>query len=115
MRELWANSELQDAFYLSIGEHLGGALIYRHSIEHGKKGFAGAIEHIEIGNEGRQCYCGRKDCLETYCSISALLSPREKIKEFFNILRSVALFASFMTYLAVPSVLSILIGKYVEG
>lgn len=87
LRELWTNADLKDAFYLSIGEHLGGALIYQHSIEHGKKGYAGAIEHIEIGNEGRQCYCGRTDCLETYCSISALLSPREKIKEFFNVLR----------------------------
>lgn len=88
--ELWHDATLQDAIYVSISEHLGGALIHQHALEHGKQGYAGALEHLPAGQEGRQCYCGRTDCLETYCSLSALLSRHEKLRDFFTLLRESA-------------------------
>ena len=78
LSELWFDQNLSDAVYVSIAEHLGGALILNHRIEYGKVGYAGALEHLPCGTEGRKCYCGRQDCIETYCSISALLHKEER-------------------------------------
>ena len=87
LSELWFDQNLSDAVYVSIAEHLGGALILNHRIEYGKVGYAGALEHLPCGTEGRKCYCGRQDCLETYCSISALLHKEERLRDFFTRLR----------------------------
>lgn len=85
--ELWLNRSINNGIYIALSEHLGGALIKNHRIEHGRYGFAGSFEHMTIGSKGRICYCGRKDCLETYCSMEALLEG-EDLNDFFRILRS---------------------------
>ncbi len=73
MAELWHNkSELDNLIYVSVSEHLGGVLVANHHIEHGKTGYAGALEHMQLYENGRACYCGRQGCLETYCSLAAL-------------------------------------------
>ena len=86
-REIWSKKDLQDAFYLSIGEHLGGALIINRKIYLGLSGYSGAIEHIVINPRGKLCYCGKRGCLETYCSLSALLNQEETADAFFTNLR----------------------------
>lgn len=86
-REIWSQKNLKDAFYLSIGEHLGGALIIDRKIYLGLNGYSGAIEHIVINPKGKDCYCGKKGCLETYCSLSALLKDDETVSDFFYNLR----------------------------
>lgn len=108
LAELQADKELQDAFYLSISEHLGGVLIRGHQIESGAKGYAGALEHLRVGASGRKCYCGREDCLETYCALSALLTPKERLRDFFSKLRAddapaeiSKRWAEFLDYLAI--------------
>lgn len=85
--ELWFEENISNAIYVSIGQHLGGALIQNHHIEHGLKGYAGALEHLEVEENGKRCYCGRNGCLETYCSVSALLDGKYDIDEFFTKLR----------------------------
>lgn len=85
--ELWFEENISNAIYVSIGQHLGGALIQNHHIEHGLKGYAGALEHLEVEEHGKLCYCGRNGCLETYCSISSLLDGKYSIDEFFTKLR----------------------------
>ncbi|HIV14801.1 MAG TPA: ROK family protein [Candidatus Avisuccinivibrio pullicola] len=97
LTELWHDPALCEAVYVSIAEHLGGALIHNHALEHGKKGYAGALEHLEVGHEGRLCYCGRQDCLETYCSLSALLSRKEKLRDFFKALRESTVMDEYRT------------------
>ncbi len=84
--ELWLNPEITNGVYVAMSEHLGGALIKNHRIEHGRFGYAGSFEHLTLGHEGRMCYCGRQDCLDTYCSNEALLRGEDP-EEFFAALR----------------------------
>lgn len=84
------SQQKEDAIYLSIGEHLGTAMIVGGQIYHGSNGRSGTMEHISIDPEhGRLCYCGRRGCIETYVSGSALLHGRtDTITEFFERLHS---------------------------
>lgn len=86
--ELWISPELQDAFYLSISKHLGAAIIVRRKIMTGKHGHNATIEHIEMQAGGAVCYCGKRGCMETLCSLSALLDAKESLDDFFANLRS---------------------------
>ncbi len=86
--ELWSALNIDNMVYVSISEHLGGALIQNHRLEQGKQGYAGGLEHLTIEDDGLPCYCGRRGCLETRCSLSALLNDNENLKDFFARLRS---------------------------
>ena len=39
---------------------------------YGHDGFAGELGHVIVNPEGRACGCGRKGCLETYCSATGV-------------------------------------------
>ncbi|WP_026562656.1 ROK family transcriptional regulator [Bacillus sp. J37] len=86
--ELWMRNDIGDAIYLSIGMHLGGAIIMNGQIEMGKEGHSGTVEHMTIDPSGPSCYCGKKGCMETYCSVNALLEEDESLEGFFQQLRS---------------------------
>ncbi|WP_078435448.1 ROK family transcriptional regulator [Metabacillus halosaccharovorans] len=86
--ELWMRDDIGDAIYLSIGMHLGGAIIMNGQIEMGKEGHSGTVEHMTIDPNGQECYCGKKGCMETYCSVNALLEEDESLDGFFQQLRS---------------------------
>ena len=85
--ELWTHPELTDAVYLSLGEHLGGAIISNGKIQRGRTGRTGTFEHMTLVKEGRQCYCGKLGCVERYCSADALLRSGETLSDFFGLLR----------------------------
>lgn len=85
--EMWASPQLKNAFYLSLSKHLGAAVICNGIILTGKHGHSGTIEHIQAEPDGKPCYCGKRGCIETVCSISALLSQEETLDEFFEKLR----------------------------
>ncbi|MGG3692524.1 ROK family transcriptional regulator [Heyndrickxia ginsengihumi] len=86
--ELWVRNDIGDAIYLSIGTHLGGAMIINDQIYMGKEGYSGTVEHMTINPNGSFCYCGKRGCMETYCSISALLEEDESLELFFQKVRS---------------------------
>ncbi|MCV9887330.1 ROK family transcriptional regulator [Metabacillus halosaccharovorans] len=86
--ELWMRDDIGDAIYLSIGMHLGGAIIMNGQIEMGKEGHSGTVEHMTVDPNGQECYCGKKGCMETYCSVNALLEEDESLDGFFQQLRS---------------------------
>lgn len=86
--ELWMRNDIGDAVYLSIGTHLGGAIIINNQIEMGKEGHSGTVEHMTIDPNGPSCYCGKKGCMETYCSVNALLEEGESLDLFFQQVRS---------------------------
>ncbi|SMQ85042.1 Sugar kinase of the NBD/HSP70 family, may contain an N-terminal HTH domain [Bacillus sp. OV166] len=86
--ELWVRNDIGDAVYLSIGPHLGGAIIIDGQIYMGKEGHSGTIEHMTINPDGPSCYCGNKGCMETYSSVNALLEEDESLDFFFQQVRS---------------------------
>ena len=85
--ELWISPDLEDAFYLSVSRHLGAAMISRGTILTGKHGHSSTIEHIEMKPDGDLCYCGKKGCMDTLCSLSALLGENENLADFFKHVR----------------------------
>lgn len=85
--ELWYRNDITDAVYLSIGKHLGGALIMNGCVIIGKDGHCGTVEHMTLIPNGRPCYCGNKGCMEAYCSADALLYEEETLGFFFEEVR----------------------------
>lgn len=85
--ELWRNPELTDVIYLSLGVHLGGAIIMHGQIQRGRTGRTGTVEHMTLVEGGRPCYCGKLGCMECYCSVNAMLEKGENLEDFFFQLR----------------------------
>jgi len=86
--ELWFDSSLKNAIFFNIRDNLSGAVIINGDFLRGGELKNGLFEHMTIVPGGRPCYCGKKGCVNSYCSISAFLKPEEDINSFFNSLRS---------------------------
>lgn len=86
--ELWISPNLNNAFYLSLSNHLGASLITDRKLISGDHGHSSTIEHIQMEPDGKLCYCGKHGCMETLCSIHALLDENETIDCFFGKVRS---------------------------
>jgi N-acetylglucosamine repressor len=86
--ELWVSPDLKDAFYLSLSNHLGASLIIDRKLISGDHGHSSTIEHIQMEPGGKLCYCGNHGCMETLCSIHALLNDSENINDFFENVRN---------------------------
>lgn len=85
--ELWASPELSDFVYMNISIHLGSSMIRNREIFNGMHGYAATFEHIQLHPDGPVCYCGKKGCIETYCSMIALLEEDSE-EAFFEMLRN---------------------------
>ncbi|AWT26454.1 Glucokinase [Corynebacterium provencense] len=66
--------------YFAVGTGIGGALVTGGRIYRGEFGTAPEFGHLTVVRGGRSCPCGKRGCLERYCSGSALeLTAREFI------------------------------------
>ncbi|ALV21869.1 ROK family transcriptional regulator [Carnobacterium antarcticum] len=89
LAEQWKDSSLKDALILSIGEHLGGALIIDGQLYNGANRRSGTIEHTVIDPKGPMCYCGKKGCVEVFCSLHTLtVMSNQQLDSFMSLLRS---------------------------
>ncbi len=53
---------------ITLGTGLGSGIVVNGEVVYGHDGFAGEIGHTTVVPEGRDCGCGQKGHLETYCS-----------------------------------------------
>lgn len=53
---------------LTLGTGVGSGIVANGQLIYGFDGFAGELGHMIVEPDGRPCGCGRKGCLETYCS-----------------------------------------------
>lgn len=85
--EIWYQSELANAVYISLNRNLGGALIINGAVHTGAQYSSGIIEHMCLHPGGKPCYCGKHGCLEAYCSALALQEESGENPEqfFFNL------------------------------
>lgn len=83
--ELWENPEVQDAIYISLSHHLGGAIIINGELINGLTGKSGTFEHTTLVPGGLLCYCGKKGCAESYCSGCSLLEGEMDFENFFEL------------------------------
>ncbi len=86
--ELWRNPQLGDGVVLLLNQNMGGALISGGAILQGQEMRSGLIEHLTLHQGGGLCYCGKRGCLETYCSANSLLqSAGLPLPDFFHRVR----------------------------
>ena len=65
---------MKDFVVVSISHGGLGSCFFSNGMPHlGYNGFAGEVGHTCVVNNGRECGCGNKGCLETYCSRRGLL------------------------------------------
>lgn len=58
---------------ITLGTGVGSGIVANGQLLYGSDGFAGELGHMVVKPEGRQCGCGRKGCLETYCSATGVV------------------------------------------
>lgn len=58
---------------LTLGTGVGSGIVANGQLIYGFDGFAGELGHMIIEPDGRPCGCGRKGCLETYCSATGVV------------------------------------------
>lgn len=63
---------MQDFLVVTLGTGLGSGFVAHGKLIYGYDGFAGELGHVIVSPDGRQCYCGRKGCLETYVSATGV-------------------------------------------
>ncbi len=86
--ELWFSRDITDAIYLALSKNLGGAVVINSALHRGQGIGSGLIEHMVLEPGGRPCYCGKKGCLEAYCSADALIGGDKDLDSFFAALHS---------------------------
>lgn len=57
----------------TLGTGVGGGIVFNGRIWEGINGFAAEMGHMIIERNGRKCACGKKGCIEGYCSATALV------------------------------------------
>ncbi len=62
----------KNILFINISWGLGIGIIINNEIYTGKSGFSGELGHMPIFDNERLCHCGKKGCLETEASGSAL-------------------------------------------
>lgn len=71
---------MKDFIMITLGTGVGSGIVINGQMVYGHDGFAGELGHTIIRREnGRLCGCGRKGCLETYCSATGVARSAREI------------------------------------
>ena len=63
---------MRDFIVITLGTGVGSGIVSNGQLIYGHDGFAGELGHVIVKRGGRTCGCGRKGCLETYCSATGV-------------------------------------------
>ena len=72
---------MRDFVVVTMGNGIGSCLFSNGMIHKGSDGFAGEIGHTCIVNNGRQCTCGNKGCLEAYVAARGIIATAKELLE----------------------------------
>ncbi|MEG1729184.1 MAG: ROK family protein [Bacteroidaceae bacterium] len=75
---------MKNFIMITLGTGVGSGIVVNGQVVFGSDGFAGELGHVIAvrGEEGRLCGCGRKGCLETYCSATGVVrTAREFLQQ----------------------------------
>jgi glucokinase len=71
---------MKNFIMITLGTGVGSGIVVNGQVVYGHDGFAGELGHVIVRNEnGRICGCGRKGCLEAYCSATGLVRTAREI------------------------------------
>lgn len=64
--------KMRNFIEITLGTGVGSGIIIDGKLVYGSDGFAGELGHTCAIKNGRDCGCGQKGCLETYCSATGV-------------------------------------------
>ena len=74
-------NNMNDFVVITLGTGLGSGIFSGGKLIYGHDGFAGEMGHMPIDDDGRECNCGNRGCLEAYASASGI---KKTIKYFLD-------------------------------
>ena len=67
---------------ITLGTGVGSGIVINGQLVYGHDGFAGELGHVIVEKNGRVCGCGRKGCLEAYCSATGVArTAKERLEQ----------------------------------
>jgi glucokinase len=69
---------------ITLGTGLGSGVVVNGEMVYGHDGFAGELGHTLVIENGRQCNCGKRGCLETYASATGIRRTVYELLAFSN-------------------------------
>ena len=72
---------MKNFIVITLGTGVGSGIVVNGQLVYGHDGFAGELGHVTMvrGEEGRLCGCGRRGCLEAYCSATGVARTAREI------------------------------------
>ena len=71
----------ENVVMLTLGTGVGGGIIADGKLFVGGRGLGAELGHMVLQMEGETCGCGRKGCIEAYCSVTALVKQTRAAME----------------------------------
>lgn len=104
--ETWGDDAAEAFVYLSLSNSVGGTVVWNGKPVLGANNRCGELGHMTVERNGIRCYCGKRGCLDAYCS-AAILSERTggDLAKFFEGVRRerkelLLLWEGYLDYLA---------------
>ena len=72
LAEIRGRENLHSLVYLSLSNSVGGSIFTGGSLYAGEHLRAGEFGHMTLVPDGRPCYCGKRGCVDAYCSAKVL-------------------------------------------
>lgn len=109
--EVWGSDHLEDAFYISLSNSIGGSVVMNGEIYEGSSHKGGEIGHMIIKpHDGKTCYCGGKGCFDTVCNAGVLDQYTDgNLEKFFQLLEqkdetAMEMWDEYLDYLSIAVV-----------
>lgn len=67
-----------DTIFLTLGTGVGGGIVLNGKLYEGNESKGAEMGHMVLVVDGEQCSCGRRGCMEAYCSATALIRETKK-------------------------------------
>jgi N-acetylglucosamine repressor len=71
----------RDLVVINVGWGVGAGIVHDRHLLHGNPLGAGEIGHVVVAEDGEQCRCGNRGCLETLVSTQAILRRARSIAQ----------------------------------
>lgn len=77
---------MKNFIVITLGTGVGSGIVINGEVVYGSDGFAGELGHVTMvrGDGGRVCGCGRKGCLEAYCSATGVARTAKEMLAQMN-------------------------------
>ena len=73
-----AGRAYSDIIFLTLGTGVGGGIVLNGKLYEGNESKGAELGHMVLVVDGEQCTCGRRGCMEAYCSATALIRETKK-------------------------------------